>query len=753
MFSLLAAVSAVFPFESLEFVSSAASDTKPPSRVHPPGVMLRVWPGRSHPLGATWDGQGVNFAIFSEHATAVDLCLFDSASDQQEAHRVPLTEQTDQVWHGYLPDLSPGQLYGYRVHGPYQPDNGHRFNAHKVVLDPYARALGRGITWSDSMFGYLTSEHDLSFSESDNAAYAPLGIVVDPKFDWQGDVLLQTPWHKTFIYEAHVKGFTKLHPEIPEELRGTYSGLGSKPAIDYLKRLGVTALELMPVHHHVNDRHLEQNALSNYWGYNTLSFFTPDRRYAATDDPSEVMNEFRSMVRRLHQAGIEVILDVVYNHTGEGNHLGPTLSLRGIDNASYYRGMPGNHRYYQDFTGCGNTLNMQCPRVLQLIMDSLRYWVQEMHVDGFRFDLCSALARELHDVDKLSAFFDIILQDPVLSQVKLIAEPWDLGEGGYQVGNFPHLWSEWNGKYRDTIRRFWAGDGGAINEFATRLTGSSDLFQHNGRRPSASINFVTAHDGFSLHDLVTYHHKRNLANMEDNRDGDDHNNGWNCGVEGETDDPNINDIRLKQRKNFLTTLMMSQGVPMLRAGDEIGHTQHGNNNAYCQDNEISWLDWDLDPTQQEFLVFCQSVIRIWHEQPVLKRRNFFQGRRIRGAGVKDIAWLMPEGGEIVDSQWNSGAIGSLGVRLNGESMDEVDERGQHIVGETLLLLLNNQPEPVSFRLPRHKPSERWVAILDTSVQIQQVSDAPLSSVDAYPLAGHSMVILLLRQGWDGSHQQ
>ena len=721
--------------------------------MNPPGTMLRVWPGQPHPLGATWDGQGVNFAIFSEHATAVDLCLFDSESDRAETHRVPLTEQSDQVWHGYLPDLRPGQLYGYRIHGPYRPVDGHRFNAHKVVLDPYARALGRGITWSDSMFGYVTSEHDLSFSESDNAAFSPLGLVVDPGFDWQGDKLLRTPWHKTFIYEAHVKGFTKLHPEIPEELRGTYRGLASDPAIDHLKRLGVTALELMPVHHHVNDRHLEQNDLSNYWGYNTLSFFAPDRRYAAADDPVEVINEFRMMVRRLHQANIEVILDVVYNHTGEGNHLGPTLSLRGIDNASYYRLMPHDNRYYQDFTGCGNTLNMQCPRVLQLIMDSLRYWVQEMHVDGFRFDLCSALARELHDVDKLSAFFDIILQDPVLSQVKLIAEPWDLGEGGYQVGNFPHLWSEWNGKYRDTIRRFWAGDGGAINEFATRLTGSSDLFQHNGRRPSASINFVTAHDGFCLRDLVTYHHKRNLSNMEDNRDGDDHNNGWNCGVEGETDDPDINLVRLKQRKNFLTTLMMSQGVPMLRAGDEIGHTQHGNNNAYCQDNEISWLDWNLDSSQEEFLRFCQSVVQIWHEQPVLKRRNFFQGRRIRGAGVKDIAWLMPDGGEITDPEWNSGAMRSLGVRLNGESMDEVDERGEQIVGETLLLLLNNQPEPVPFQLPRHKPSERWITILDTSVAVDDVFDSPLSSNDAYPLQGHSMSILLLKPGWPGVLQQ
>lgn len=721
--------------------------------MNPAGSTLKVWPGQPHPLGAIWDGQGVNFAIFSEHATAVDLCLFDSASDRIETHRVPMVEQTDQVWHGYLPDLRPGQLYGYRVHGPYHPGDGHRFNANKVVLDPYARALGRGITWSDSMFGYMTSEHDQSFSETDNAAFSPLGVVVDPSFDWQGDTLLRTPWHMTFIYEVHVKGFTKLHPEIPEELRGTYRGLASDPAIRHLRQLGVTAVELMPVHQRVNDRHLEQNGLSNYWGYNTLSFFAPDRRFAAADDPAEIINEFRTMVRQLHCANIEVILDVVYNHTGEGNHLGPTLSLRGIDNISYYRVMPDDRRYYQDFTGCGNTLNMQCPRVLQLIMDSLRYWVQEMHVDGFRFDLCSALARELHDVDKLSAFFDIILQDPVLSQVKLIAEPWDLGQGGYQVGNFPHLWSEWNGKYRDTIRRFWAGDGGAINEFATRLTGSSDLFQHNGRRPSASINFVTAHDGFCLRDLVTYHHKRNLSNREYNRDGDDHNNGWNCGVEGETDDPDINVLRLKQRRNFVTTLMMSQGVPMLRAGDELGHTQHGNNNAYCQDNEISWLNWNLDGTQEEFLRFCQTVVRIWHEQPVLKRRNFFQGRRIRGAGVKDIAWLKPDGGEITDLEWNSGAMRSLGVRLNGESMDEVDEHGEQIVGETLLLLLNNQPGSVPFQLPRHKTSERWVTILDTAVDVDDVPETPRSSDDVYSVQGRSMAIVVLRSGWPGSLQQ
>ena len=492
---------------------------------------MRVWPGRSYPLGATWDGTGVNFALFSEHATRVELCLFDDVDDQRETHCIPLREQTDRVWHGYLPDARPGQLYGYRVHGPYRPQEGHRFNARKIMLDPYARAIGREPRWSDAMFGYTVGDkdQDLSFDERDNADNAPLGVVIDPSFRWGNDAPLRTPWHKTLIYETHVRGISMQHPEVPEPLRGTYSGLASKAVIRHLLKLGVTAVELMPVHHFVEDRHLVENGLSNFWGYNTLSFFAPESRYSSTDDPHETVREFKRMVRALHKAGLEVILDVVYNHTGEGNQLGPSLSLRGIDNASYYRLWHQDRRYYSDFTGCGNTLNMLCPRVLQLIMDSLRYWVLEMHVDGFRFDLCSALARELHDVDKLGAFFDIIHQDPVLSQVKLIAEPWDLGVGGYQVGNFPVLWTEWNGKYRDSIRSFWRGDGHAISEFATRLTGSSDLYQHNGRRPYASINFVTSHDGFCLHDLVSYNDKHNHANKEDNRDGDNHNLSWNCG--------------------------------------------------------------------------------------------------------------------------------------------------------------------------------------------------------------------------------
>jgi isoamylase len=711
---------------------------------------LRVWPGRPYPLGATWDGTGVNFAIFSEYASSIELCLFDAATDRSETHCIPLREQTDQVCHAFLPDVRPGQLYGYRVHGPYDVNDGHRFNSNKVLLDPYALAIGRDIEWSDAMFGYRVGDPDTdaTIDDRDNAGGAPLGVVIDSRFKWGRAKPPRTPWHKTLIYETHVKGFTKQHPGVPEAIRGTYSGLASRAAIRHLKKLGVTAVELMPIHYHVDDRHLVTNGLTNYWGYNTLSFFAPDSRYAAATEPEEVVHEFKAMVRRLHLNGIEVILDVVYNHTGEGNERGPHLSLRGIDNASYYRLMPHSKRYYQDFTGCGNTLNMQCPRVLQLIMDSLRYWVQEMHIDGFRFDLCSALARELHDVDKLSAFFDIILQDPVLSQVKLIAEPWDLGSGGYQVGNFPHLWSEWNGKYRDTIRRFWAGDGGVISEVATRLTGSSDLYQHNGRKPHASINFVTAHDGFCMADLVSYHDKRNLANLEENRDGDSHNNSWNCGVEGETDDPEINKLRLRQRKNFIATLLLSQGVPMLRGGDELSHTQHGNNNAYCQDNEISWLDWDLSKEDRSFLEFCQQVTSLWHDHTVLRRRNFFQGRRIRGAGVKDIAWLAPTGTEITDEEWRTGKVRALGMRLNGESIDDVDERGDQITGETLLILLNAHPDQVIFKLPRHQPSESWTALIDT--YLKKPPTVPLTHDDGYVLQPRSVVVLVLRGGGDST---
>jgi glycogen operon protein len=658
----------------------------------------------------------VNFALFSEHARQVDLCLFDSPDAEHETVRIPLPEKTDQVWHGYLPDVRPGQLYGYRVSGPYEPCAGHRFNPNKVVLDPYAKAIGRDVRWSDAMFGYIIGHpaQDLSFDERDNAAGAPLGMVVNDAFIWRNDRPPKTPWHQTVIYETHVRGFTMRHPDVPEHLRGTYAGLASKAAIKHLLRLGVTAVELMPVHHHVDDRHLIEHGRSNYWGYNTLSYFSPDLRYASVPSPHEAVREFKQMVRTLHRAGLEVILDVVYNHTGEGNQFGPTLSLRGIDNSSYYRLVPHDRRYYMDFTGCGNTLNMVCPRVLQLIMDSLRYWVTEMHVDGFRFDLCAALARELHDVDKLGAFFDIIHQDPVLSQVKLIAEPWDLGPGGYLVGNFPVGWTEWNGKYRDNIRRFWCGDGSAVSEFGFRLCGSSDLYGHSGRRPYASINFVTSHDGFTLQDLVSYNQKHNEANGEENRDGEQHNISWNCGVEGPTNDPAIIELRERQKRNFFATLLLSQGVAMIRGGDELSHSQQGNNNAYCQDNEISWLNWKLSPREQEFLDFCRKVVSVWRQHPVFQRRHFFQGRPIRGGEVRDITWLTPTGQEMTDADWHSETARCLGIQLSGDLIDEVDQQGEQIHDDTMLLLMNSSPKEVPFILPVTPEQGAWWPVIDTA---------------------------------------
>jgi glycogen operon protein len=679
-----------------------------------PKNSLRVWPGAPHPLGATWDGVGVNFALFSEHATRVELCLFDSPDAEVESLTISLPEQTDMVWHGYLPDVHPGQLYGYRVHGPYDPQAGHRFNPHKLLLDPYAKVIGRRGRWHESLFGFKFGEPDDTFDDRDSAPHAPLAAVADEAFTWGDDRPLRTPWHKTLIYELHVKGFTKLHPFVPEAHRGKYLGLASEAAIRHLTSLGVTAVELMPVHHHQDEWHLIKRGLTNYWGYNTLAYFAPDVRYATSPTPRDVVREFKMMVRALHAAGLEVILDVVYNHSAEGNHLGPTLSLRGIDNASYYRLDPQDRRQYLDFTGCGNTLNMRSPRVLQLIMDSLRYWALEMHVDGFRFDLASALARELHEVDKLGAFFDIIHQDPVLSQVKLIAEPWDLGEGGYQVGNFPTKWTEWNGKYRDAVRRFWRGDAGVTSELATRLAGSSDLYEQSGRRPYASINFVTAHDGFTLHDLVAYEQKHNLANGEDNRDGENHNLSWNCGVEGPTTDRRILDERARQLRNLMATLLLSVGVPMLSGGDEVWRTQLGNNNAYCQDNEISWTSWELTTEEKDFLEFTRRVIRLWREHAVLRRRKFFQGRRIRGADVVDITWLDPSGTEMTDRAWSSPDVRCLGVRLNGDAIDELDERGERITGDTLLLLLNAGPSAVPFSLPETLPAQRWETLLDTA---------------------------------------
>jgi glycogen operon protein len=701
---------------------------------------MRIRPGQPYPLGATWDGLGVNFAVFSEQASRVELCLFDSPRASSESQRIILPEYTDRVWHGYVQGIKPGQLYGYRVHGPYEPSAGQRFNAHKVVLDPYAKVIGRTTHWSDALFGYHVGhpDADLSFDDRDSAPFAPLAAVADTAFTWGNDAPPRIPWHDTIIYEVHVKSFTRRHPEIPERLRGTYSGLVCPPALRHLAELGVTAVELMPVHHHAYDRHLVERGLTNHWGYNTLAYFAPDTRYASSASPLDAVHEFKMMVRALHDAGIEVILDVVYNHTAEGNQLGPTLSMRGVDNASYYRLVQDDPRYYQDFTGCGNTLNMLNPRVIQLLMDSLRYWVQEMHVDGFRFDLASALARELFEVNKLSAFFDVIHQDPVLSQVKLIAEPWDLGAGGYQVGNFPVLWTEWNGKYRDCVRRFWRGDGGQVSELASRLAGSSDLYEHSGRRPYASINFVTCHDGFTLADLVSYNEKHNEANGEENRDGENHNNSWNCGVEGPTDDPEIRALRARQQRNLIATLLFSQGVPMICAGDEIGRTQHGNNNAYCQDNEISWLDWSLDGDKERLLAFIRGVIALRKRHPVFRRRKFFQGRRIRGADVKDLTWFEPNGVEMTDKAWEADFARSLMVRLSGEALDEVDAEGEPISDDTFLLLLNAGDHSVSFTLPAHRPEMHWERLLDSS---HEISDRPaIARRDRYRLGARSLAL-------------
>lgn len=682
-----------------------------------PAGVRRVWPGKPYPLGATWDGRGVNFALYAEHATKVELCLFDSADSNRESERIVLPEQTDMVWHAFLPDVAPGRLYGYRVYGPYEPQQGHRFNPHKVLLDPYAKLVGRRTRWDDSLFGYTigSADEDLSLDDRDSAAYAPLAAVIDPAFTWGDDRPPKTAMHKTLIYELHVRGFTMLNSKIPEHLRGTYASLASAPAIRYLKGLGITAVELLPVHHFLQDRHLADRGLSNYWGYNTLAFLAPHIAYAAADFPLDAVREFKMMVRNLHAAGIEVILDVVYNHTAEGNQLGPTLSLRGIDNAAYYRLVPENPRYYMDYTGCGNTLNVTNPRVLQLIMDSLRYWILEMHVDGFRFDLASALARELHAVDKLGAFFDIIHQDPVISQVKLIAEPWDLGEGGYMVGNFPTQWSEWNGKYRDCVRSFWKGDGGMVSEFATRFCGSSDLYAWSGRKPRASVNFVTCHDGFTLEDLVSYDSKHNEANGEDNRDGADHNISWNCGVEGPTNNRKILALRERKKRSILATLIFSQGVPMLLAGDEMGQSQGGNNNAYCQDNEFTWLNWaaSRQKRNRQFLDFVRQVIEIFHRQPVFHRRKFFSGRAIGGTEAADIAWVNPDGTEMNDEQWHAPHVRCFGVILFGDSID-VDEEGEEISGDTVLILFNGDHElAVPFTLPSIEESLPWQRLIDT----------------------------------------
>lgn len=700
---------------------------------------ITLWPGRPYPLGATWDGEGVNFAIFSEHAEKVELCLFDA--EGRRTNCAALAWQTDLVWHCYLPDVRPGQLYGYRVHGPYEPLKGLRFNPHKLLLDPYAKGYSGNLTWDDSHFSYIigSPEEDLSFDERDNAAYMPKCKVVDPAFPWGEDRPLRTPWHDTIIYELHVKGYTKLHPLVPENLRGTYTGLAAEPVIEYLQHLGVTAVELMPVHAFIDDRHLVERGLRNYWGYNSIGFFAPDARYLSAGN----ILEFKTMVKRFHSAGIEVILDVVYNHTAEGSHMGPTLSFRGIDNSAYYRLSPENPRYYFDVTGTGNTLNMNHPRVLQLIMDSLRYWVLDMHVDGFRFDLASALARELHEVNRLGAFFDILHQDPTLSQVKLIAEPWDLGEGGYQVGNFPVGWTEWNGKYRDTVRAYWKGDGGQIGELAYRLTGSSDLYERDGRKPYASINFITVHDGFTLRDLLSYNQKHNEANGEDNRDGTDDNKSWNCGVEGPTDDPAIRSLRLRQKRNFLATLLLSQGVPMLLGGDEFSRSQQGNNNAYCQDSDISWVHWERGPDEEALLEFTRRIIELRKQHPVFRRRYFFQGRRIKGAGIKDIVWLKPDGKEMTDEEWGHEHARCLGVFLAGEGLEEHDQRGRVVTDANFLLLLNSHHEPIPFSLPSFRPADAWEVVLDTYEPVE--GEVKRSGVyvgnQVYPLKERSVVLL------------
>jgi glycogen operon protein len=708
----------------------------------------KLLPGKPYPLGATWTGKGVNFAIFSENATRVDLCLFNSESARGETERIRLPEVTAHVWHGFIPDITPGQLYGYRVHGPYDPTRGLRFNPNKLLIDPYAKAIAGTVRWDQPVFGYRLKHRavDLTFDEQDDARGVPKGVVIDPTFDWEGDDLLRLPWNESIIYELHVKGFTQQHPDIPERLRGTYAGLAHPVAIDYLKQLGITAVELLPVHDFLDDDRLVRMGLRNYWGYNTTNFFSPDARYSSCGDDGGQVREFKTMVKALHQAGIEVILDVVYNHTSEGNQLGPTLSLKGIDNTTYYRLVAEDPRFYMDYTGTGNSLNARHPQVLQLIMDSLRYWVLEMHVDGFRFDLAATLARELHDVDRLAAFFDIIHQDPVISQVKLIAEPWDVGEGGYQVGNFPVLWTEWNGKYRDSVRAFWKGDEGQMAEIAFRLTGSSDLYQGDGRKPYASINFITAHDGFTLEDLVSYNEKHNEANGEGNRDGHDHNISWNHGVEGPTDNPKIIALRERQKRNFLATLLFSQGVPMLCGGDEIGRTQQGNNNAYCQDNAVSWYDWTLDDRTRALLDYTRRLIAYRSAHPILRRRRFFQGRRIRGSDIRDITWFRPDGHEMTEEEWDAGWVRSLGIRLGGEALAEVDEEGEHIIDDTLLLLLNAHHEPIDFVLIASRPAYRWERLFDTFYPAPDPEPCLYPAGEPYRLEGRSLALLRRIEG-------
>jgi isoamylase len=699
---------------------------------------MRIWPGSAYPLGATYDGTGTNFALFSEVAERVELCLFD---DDGTETRIRLPERDAFVWHGYLPNVGPGQRYGYRVTGPYDPAHGHRCNPSKLLLDPYAKAVDGEIDWNQACFSYTWGDED-SFNEEDSAPYMSKSVVISPYFDWDGDRLPRTPYNETVIYEAHVKGLTRTHPDIPEEIRGTYAALAHPVMLEHYAKMGVTAVELMPVHQFVHDSHLVDRELRNYWGYNTIGFFAPHNDYASSGQRGQQVQEFKAMVKTLHEQGLEVILDVVYNHTAEGNHLGPTLSFRGIDNAAYYRLVEGDEKHYYDTTGTGNTLLMRHPHVLQMIMDSLRYWVTEMHVDGFRFDLASSLARQFHEVDRLSAFFDLVQQDPVVSQVKLIAEPWDVGEGGYNVGGFPPLWTEWNGKYRDLMRDYWRGEPETLAEFASRLTGSADLYESDGRRPLASINFITAHDGFTLHDLVSYNDKHNEANGEGGLDGESHNSSWNCGVEGETDDLEVVALREQQKRNFLTTLFVSQGVPMLLHGDELGRTQGGNNNVYAQDNEISWVDWERARDFDVLTEFVSRLSRLRREHPVFRRRRFFNGRPVRGTAVEDIAWFTPSGEEMSEEDWESGFAKSVLVFLNGDGIREPDDRGERVTDDSFLLLFNAHHELIEFLLPDLDAGERWHVEIDTAApMLGDVEARTAKSGERIPVDARSVLVL------------
>ncbi len=694
-----------------------------------------IWPGKPYPLGSTYDGFGTNFAIFSEVAERVELCLFDAEGDER---RVALPEVDGFVWHGYLPTVEPGQHYGYRVHGPWDPAHGHRCNPNKLLLDPYAKAVDGRFDWNQSLFGYTFGYPD-SRNDDDSAPSMPKSVVINPYFDWGNDRPPQRGYADSVIYEAHVKGLTQTHPDIPEAIRGTYSAIAHPAIIEHLRTVGATAIELMPVHHFANDSTLIERGLSNYWGYNTIGFFAPDSKYSASSTPGGQVQEFKAMVRALHEAGLEVILDVVYNHTAEGNHLGPTLSFRGIDNAAYYRLMDDDGRYYLDYTGTGNSLNVGHPHSLQLIMDSLRYWVTEMHVDGFRFDLAATLAREFYDVDRLSTFFELVQQDPTVSQVKLIAEPWDIGPGGYQVGNFPPQWTEWNGKYRDTVRDFWRGEPGSLGEFAYRISGSADLYAHTARRPVASINFVTAHDGFTLRDLVSYNEKHNEDNGERNDDGESHNRSWNCGVEGPTDDPEITALRSRQQRNFLTTLLLSQGVPMICHGDELGRTQSGNNNGYCQDNAVTWIDWEH--SDAGLLDFTRTVAALRAAHPVFRRKRFFDGRPVRRRDtehIPDISWFRPDGTEMSDADWDSGFGKSVAVYLNGQGIPDLDPRGRRVTDDSFVLCFNAHHEPIHFTLPPAEFGLAWRPVVDTAAESGLAAGFGVSTASAVVNVGEAV---------------